>query len=270
MRPSLFLRIVGVEARRRMAYRVDFWIQTFAAFGAELALAWFLWTALFAEAGGPPIPGWDLETTVLYYVGAILVAKLVRGIDLDTDSVSNDIYEGALNRYVLYPASYFGLKYAQKVGALWPALVQFLLFGSLAAAFLHGQGVVITPASVAMGLVSIAVGNLLYLLMTWPLHAVAFWADNVWSLLVALRFVSGILGGVMLPLAVFPDWAQPALHVLPFRLCFAAPIETLLGRVNPAAWATDLLAAAGWAAGFALLAWLVSSRGKYRYTGIGI
>ena len=38
--------------------------------------------------------------------------------------------------------------------------------------------------------------------------AVAFWADNVWSLMVTQRFVSALLGGAMLPLAVFPESAQ--------------------------------------------------------------
>ncbi len=270
MKPSLFLRVVGVEARRRMAYRADFWLQAFAVFGAEVALAWFLWRALFSESGAAFIAGWDLETTVCYYVGAILVAKLVRGNDVDTDSVSNDIYEGALNRYALYPASYFGLKYAQRTGALLPAAVQFVLFGGLAAFLLHGTGVHVTAASVAMGVVSIAVGNLLYLLMTWPLHALAFWADNVWSLLVALRFVSGILGGLMLPLGTFPAWSRPVVDALPFRQCFAAPIETLLGRVAPQAWLGNLAVAAAWAAGFWLVGRIVFRRGEVRYSGIGI
>jgi ABC-2 type transport system permease protein len=270
VRPSLFLHVVGLEARKRMAYRADFWIQSFGVFLAEVGLVWFLWQALFREAGTPVVAGWDLDSTVLYYVAVILVAKLVRGNDLDGDSVSNDVYEGSLSRYLLYPAPYVGLKYAQKLGALWPALVQFVLFGAVFPFFLAGGAFRPTLASVGMGLGSILVGNLLYFLMTWPLHGIAFWADNVWSLIVALRLSSGLLGGTMLPLSVFPDWSQPWLAALPFRHCFAEPVLALLGRTSPQAWLATTAIGLLWCAVFAAAGWAVFARGRYRYTGVGI
>lgn len=270
MRPALFLHVVGLEARKRMAYRADFWIQAFGVFAVEVALVWFLWKALFRESGTSVVAGWDLDSTVLYYVAVILVAKLVRGNDLDGDSVSNDIYEGTLSRYLIYPAPYLAMKYAQKLGALWPALVQFALFGGLFPFLLAGGSFRPTVASVGMGLVSILVGNLLYFLMTWPLHGVAFWADNVWSLVVALRLASGLLGGTMLPLSVFPEWSQPALAALPFRHCFAEPVHALLGRTSVTAWLATTGLALLWCGVFAGLGWAVFARGRYRYTGVGI
>jgi ABC-2 type transport system permease protein len=203
-------------------------------------------------------------------VAVILVAKLVRGADLDGESVSTDIYEGSLSRYLIYPAPYIALKYAQKVGALWPAVVQFVLFGGLFPFLLSDGAAGSTPASVAMGLVSIAVGNLLYFLMAWPLHGIAFWADNVWSLVVALRLVSGLLGGTMLPLSVFPSWSQPVLDALPFRHCFAEPVHALLGRASLAEWLASTGLALLWCAVFAAAGWAVFARGRLRYTGVGI
>jgi ABC-2 type transport system permease protein len=269
VRHALFLRIVGIESRKRLAYRADFWIQSFAVFGSELGLVWFLWQAMFAARGTDRIAGMDLSSTILYYVAVILVAKLARGPDLAED-VSNDIYEGGLNRYLVYPVPYFGFKYAQNLGALTPALVQLALFLAVAPLVLRGGEAGVSALSVGMCLVSVLVGNLLYQLMTWPLSGLAFWADNVWSLLVALRLVSGLLGGVMLPLAVFPEWSQPLLAALPFRHCFSVPALALLGRTDLATWLLDLAAAGAWCVGFALLTRAVFARGRLRYTGVGI
>ena len=91
---------------------------------------------------------------------------------------------------------------------------------------------IVLLGAIAMSLVSILMGNLLYFLMGYPIHAVAFWADNVWSLDVARRVIAMLLGGGMLPLTLFWPWAQDVLAYLPFRYCYAVPAETLLGRVE--------------------------------------
>jgi ABC-2 type transport system permease protein len=269
MRPALFLRIVGIEVRKRLAYRADFWIQSFAVFATEMGLVWFLWQAIFAARGTDRVAGMTLPGTILYYVAVILVAKLARGPDLAED-VSNDIYEGGLNRYIVYPAPFFGFKYAQNLGALTPAFVQFALFAAVAPFLLRDAEMSVSAGSVGMCLASVLVGNLLYQTMTWPIAGLAFWADNVWSLLVALRLVSGLLGGVLLPLATFPEWSQPVLAALPFRHCFAEPALALLGRTDPATWARNLAVAAAWCLCFALVTRAVFARGKLRYTGVGI
>lgn len=269
MRASLFLRVVGIEVRKRMAYRADFWIQAFAVFAVEVGIAWFLWSALFRESGKTGIGGWNLETTVLYYVAVILVGKVVRGTDIGSD-VSGEIYDGGLTRYLLYPTSLFGFKYAQHLGSLFPSLLQLVLFGAAFPFLLPGADAAPSAGAVAMASASILVANVLWFVIGWALHAVAFWADNVWSLLVMLRFVGGILGGSMLPLGVFPAWARPAIDALPFRHCFAEPVEVLLGRTPPARWLENLAIACGWAAGFAVVAGVVFARGRRRYSGVGI
>jgi ABC-2 type transport system permease protein len=269
VRLSLFLRVVGIEVRKRLAYRADFWIQSFAVFASEMGLVWFLWQSVFAARATDRVAGMDLGATVLYYAAVILVAKLARGPDLGED-VSNDIYEGGLNRYIVYPAPYFGFKYAQNLGATTPAFVQFALFVAVAPFLARGGEAHVGVGTVAMCLASLLVGNLLYQLMTWPISGLAFWADNVWSLLVALRLASGLLGGTMLPLAAFPEWSQPVLAALPFRHCFGEPALVLLGRTDVVTWLSNLAVASAWCVGFALVVRAVFSRGRLRYTGVGI
>lgn len=270
MRPGLFSHVVSLEARTRLSYRVDFWIHAVVAFVTELTLVWFLWSSIFRESGAERIGGYDLSGMMLYYTIVILFAKLVRGPEFQ-GNISQDIYEGGLNRYLVLPTSYFLFKYAQNVGALLPVVVQTLVFGIAALLVLDATGAWSAGLpGVGMALVSVAVANLLYFAMSFPLQAVAFWADNVWSLMVALRFVTSLLGGAMVPLALFPSWSEPVLRVLPFRLLFDVPVRALTGELTPAEWLASLGLAAAWLVPLGIVCRLVWRRGDLQYSGVGI
>lgn len=266
----LLVAAAATEARRTMAYRLDFWVQAAVVFAIELGLAWFLWSAVYDEAGVEQIGGLSRQGALLYYVVVILVAKLVRGPDLTDTGVSNDVYEGGLTRYLLYPTPYVPVKYALHVGALLPSLVQLVLFGAAFPFLLDVPDAAWSVGSVARGLVSVAVANLLHWLVAFCLHCVAFWAENVWSLVVGFRLVGGLLGGLLLPLSAWPAPWRPVVDALPFRHLFGTPVETLLGRRDVGTWATDLALALAWCGAFALLGRLVFARGRLRYTGPGI
>src|SRR5207249_1877794 len=104
----------------------------------------------------------------------------------------------------------------------------------------------------------------------FPIQLVAFWAENCWSLLVAHRIVSSLLGGLLLPLALFPAWARPALNALPFRYMFGFPVDVLLGRVAPADYAVGMTVAVAWCGISAAVATGVWRRGTQQYTGVGM
>jgi viologen exporter family transport system permease protein len=266
----LFWRIASLEARKLMSYRVDFWVNSVAALGAELVVAFYLWQAIFTATGRDVIGGYTFRGMLLYYVLVILAGKLVRGQERDL-GIARDIYEGTLTRYLIYPAPYAGFKYAEHVGALLPSLVQVTLFGAAAAWWLPlPDDVSITWATAGMAAVAIVGGNLLAFSLRFPIQGVAFWADNVWSLNVMLRLVTDLLGGLLLPLSIFPAAAQQILAWLPFRYLFAFPVETLLGRLTFGEWLQGLLVTTLWIGLLAALSSVVWRRGGKVYTGVGI
>jgi ABC-2 type transport system permease protein len=268
--PRLFLHATGLQARKLMSYRTNFWLNAVVSFFVELAVAYFLWVAIFRETGREEIGGFSLEAMIVYYLAAILLGKVVRGEERDL-SISTDIYEGGLTRYLLYPTSYFGFKYAEHLGSLLPAFVELVVFGAIGLYVVDfPPDVHITPATIAMAAVSVAVANLLHFLLIYPLQGVAFWADNVWSLNVMFRFASQMLGGLFLPLTLFPEWARALLDLLPFKYLFFVPTTTLMGKVPPGEWAVGIAISLGWCAALALVARVVWRRGRLVYTGVGI
>jgi ABC-2 type transport system permease protein len=268
VRGGLVRDLLTAEMRRRMSYRSDFWISAVTSLAVRLAVAWFIVKAVFAGSGRPAIAGYDESGMFLYYVAALLVGKLVQTTELE-QGISQDIYEGGLTRYLLYPAPYGTVKYVQQLGALGPALVQILLFGAWLP-FLVGIPREVSISGVAMGIGAIAVANLLQFLISFPIQLVAFWAENVWSLMVMHRFASALLGGMLAPLAFFPDNVRAVIEALPFRYLFAFPVETLMGRISPAQWAVGMAVGLAWCGVMALVGRAVWRRGTFQYTGVGI
>ncbi len=269
MRPRLFWDVLTVEARKRMSYRADFWITSIVGTLVSFSFFWFLTYALFAS-GRPTLAGFSVQGMILYYFFVTLIGRLVQSTELDM-GISQDIYDGSLSRYLLYPVRYGFVKYAQQWGALTPQMLQLILFGSLAPLVVGiPEEIHITVTAVAMATVSIAVANLLYFLLLRPVQAVAFWADNVWSLLVAARIGMSMLGGQLLPLQLFPEWAQSILAWLPFPYLYSAPARTLLGMVSLSEWAMGLAITAAWCGIIAAIGNRIWRRGDLQYTGVGM
>ncbi len=269
MNPRVFLHVLSVELRSQLSYRADFWINAFAGFLAEFGVAWFVWAAVFHESGKTHIGGYTLDGMVLYFLAVVLLGKLVSGREFE-GMVSGDIYEGGLNRYLVLPASYAAFKYAQKIGHLGTAFMQFVLFGLATLFVLRLPPGGVTAGSVAMAAVAVVAANVLYFLIDNLVQFVAFWADNVWSLTVAQRWVVMLLGGYMLPLSVFPEPAQRVLEWLPFRFFYDFPARVFLGEIAFVTFVQGLAVMAIWG----LVAWLggrlLWHRGQLQYTGVGI
>lgn len=270
MRPGLFWNIFTVEARKRMSYRADFWINSIAGILVNVSVFWFLTHAMFAASGKSSLAGYSPRGMILYYVFVILIGRIVQSNEMEL-GISQDIYEGTLNRYLLYPVTYRAVKFAEQTGALAPQFVQLVVFGAVAPLIIGiPPEVHITPASVVMGLVALALANVLHYLVIFPIQAVAFWADNVWSLLVAERIAISLLGGLLLPLDLFPAWARELLSWLPFPYMFSFPVRALMGKLSVAEWATGLGVAGAWCGVAALVGQWVWRRGDLQYTGVGI
>lgn len=270
MTPRLFLQILSLQARTQMSYRVDFWLRTLFGLLAELGVFVFLTWALFAESGAETVRGYDREGLLLYFVAVMLLGKLIRGSDHGNDT-AQDIYEGGLTRYLLFPRSYFPFKYAQHLGAELPTALQAALFGGVVLVLMEpGDTLRLDPAGLAMTAVAVAVGNLLYFLLRIPLQLVAFWQDNIWSLVVLVRNLTRLLGGGMLPLALFPGAVQDVLVWLPFRFVYDVPVRTFLGTLGFAEWARAMGLGLAWILVLALVTRAVWRRGDRQYTGVGI
>ncbi|MCE9614706.1 MAG: ABC-2 family transporter protein [Lentisphaerae bacterium] len=258
-----------MEIRKVLSYRMDFWSQFLGSLLAQFGVAWFLWQAIYTTRGVDHVGAFSFTGMMLYYLAAPLAARMVQGGEMG--DISEEIYNGTLTRYLVYPVSFFRYKLAAATAYVCIFAAQFALVMTLFA-FTIGipSEFSLSPASVAGGLACLLVAAYLNFVLVATLELIAFWADNVWSLVVIMRFLTSLLGGAMLPLALFPDWAHALLYRMPFAYLIAFPVETLLGLTSPARWVSGMLVVTAWAVVCTLLYRLVWERGQHQYSGVGI
>lgn len=268
------LSVASLELRRLLTYRTEFWISFLGAILTQLTLAYFLWDAIFSYRNVERLGGYSFAGLMFYYLFSSLAAQIMRGREIF--EVSKEIYDGSLTRYLVYPISFFSYRLAARLAELLLALLQLgiILLLSLAI-FSLPEEISITPLSVSKGLLALLIAVALHFYMGIVLELAAFWADNVWSLLILLRFVIALLGGGMIPLSFFPDWSQALLPLLPFYYLIAFPVQNILGLQsiglqNSAAFWPGVLVALLWTIFFILSARLIWQRGLLRYTGVGM
>lgn len=267
MTASLALHFYLLELKKLFSYRVEFWIGFAGTVLSQFGVAYFLWKAVFAARGTGSVGGYTFGALMLYYLMVPLVERVVNG--QESGFMSGEIYDGGLTRYLLYPTSYFRIKYVAKLAQTTVFLSQLILILALFLAVFRAP-YSLSARSVAMAVPVFLLSGLLAFVLTACIDMVAFWADNVWNLLILNRMVSSLLGGGLLPLSLYPEAMREALDWLPWSRLVSFPIRCLLGEVGAADWLRGMGLTALWFAAFAALAACLWRKGVKGYAGVGI
>ncbi|NLS79099.1 MAG: ABC transporter permease [Chloroflexi bacterium] len=110
------------------------------------------------------------------------------------------------------------------------------------------------PCILAGLLVTTALTTLMDISMMWTVSG-----EGVARMLPSLFFV---LSGGIIPLPLFPDWAQPILNALPFRTVVDVPFRVYMGNIPPAEVLPLFLQQLAWAAALILLGRWLMARGQ--------
>lgn len=264
------LDVFSLELRKKLSYRVDFWMEFLGPIVSQMMIAYFLWKGIFDARGGAPMGGYSFGGMMAYYLLGALVERIVSGPSWLVN-IGVDIYEGALSRYLIYPVSFLGYKLTILLAnAVFGALQ--LLLGILAYWLTFGfpPEMSLTVGGVAGGILFSLVSGVLFFMFVGTLNLFAFWAENVWSLEVLWRFVVSILGGGYLPLTLYPEWAQRLMQYLPFQAFVSTPIRILMGTADAAEISRVCLVTAVWACVASALYAFVWRRGLRGYSGVGM
>lgn len=201
-----------------------------------VAITWYIATS---EAAVCALPGRMIE-----YIGA-------------------DISSGAVSVEMLRPAPVVVVRLAAETGRALVFVAALAVPGTALAWLLAGP-----PPSLAGILLALPALVLALAANVSLQHAIAGWAfwlrdtRALWFLYLKLVYV---LGGMLLPLEVFPDGLRQVALALPFMAMAYAPARLASGHVEP--WL--LLVQAGWLVVLAALAVWVFDRGQRRLQVVG-
>ena len=253
------------ELKRQFSYRVDFWVRYLIALAVQFVVALFLWQAVYRINGVDSVAGISLIGMLQYTFIAVFVFEIAIP---EISGVATDIYDGSLSRYLVYPISFVRYK-------LIAHLARAALLATPFALALLGAVLGILPFNLSVsalfqGSVALVLASTLYFILTLGFEYAAFWADSVWTLVVMLRFMVGLLGGKLLPLAVFPQWLQPILESLPFASIISFPTRAFLGELSWSQFSGNCLLTGLWIFVIASISRLVWTRGMRNYSGVGM
>ncbi len=203
---------------------------------SAVAITWYIATS---EAAVCALPGRMIE-----YIGA-------------------DIGSGAIAVEMLRPAPVVMVRLAAETGRALVFVAALAVPGAALAWLLAGPPPSLQGILLALPALVLALGANISLQ-----HAIAgsaFWLRDtraMWFLYLKLVYV---LGGMLLPLEVFPDGLRKVALALPFMVMAYAPARLASGHVEP--WL--LLVQVGWLVVLAALAVWVFARGQRRLQVVG-
>jgi len=216
---------------------------TLVFFPVILGVFTALWRAV-SEAGMPLAA--DPQTLVWYLAATewILLSAPKTHVQ-----IQDDIRRGDVAYQMLRPVSYLGARVAQSLGAL-AVRAPVLGCAAFVAAFAFTGRVPearVFVYVVPFGLCAAALVSVLYI----GIGLLAFWLTDVSPIFWVWQKLLFILGGLMLPLELYPTWVQRVGALTPFPSLLSGPAGFIIGSSHSQAGALAL-SLSGWAAVVAL------------------
>ncbi|MBE9002339.1 ABC-2 family transporter protein [Nostoc sp. LEGE 12447] len=178
-----------------------------------------LWRVTYAETNAKELGNLSL-TQMLWYLG--ITESIVLSAPIIAQEVDEDVRTGTLAVQLIRPLSY-------PLYRLWTTL------GERAVRFGLNLTVSIVIALLFVGLIPLSLPGIFLFLLSLPLAFVldflatflvglgAFWLENTTGLMLIYSRITMILGGMLIPLDLFPEQWQPVLKNLPFASIVYGP-----------------------------------------------
>jgi viologen exporter family transport system permease protein len=206
-----------------------------------------------AESAGGSVAGYDpvgLSTYTWLAQGLIAVVMIFSWTEL-ADRVRTGDIAVDLARPVDLQLSWLAADLGRAAWGLLSRALVPIAFG----AALFGFRLPDDPAALLLLPVSVTLAVGVSFACRFMLNLLAFWVTEVRGPVLLYVLVSGLLGGHLIPVQLFPDWLQVLAYATPFPAIIQVPIDLVTGH------------AAGWAAVaqvLAQLAWVVALLGLGR------
>jgi ABC-2 type transport system permease protein len=247
-----------------IAFRADF---IFMILGNLLGIVvtYYLWRAIYAGSGGT-LNGLGLLQAFAYVaVGGTIFTMVETWAEW---GLAMSISRGRIVMDLFLPLD---LHLMTIFSALGIFLFRLLFTGAPFLVFivLVFQVPIVLGVNLVFFLVSLFLSFFISINIDFIVGVTAFSFESVWGLKMLKDISIMFLSGAVIPIAFFPQAAQPVLMVLPFQAMYYTPVTLLLGGKTVSESLVMLLVQAGWIAVFAAAARLFQKRlvGKLTVSG---
>lgn len=213
-----------VSLRNQLAYAGEVWLRTIF-----IALIMFifasLWRTTYGEMGRATVGGFTLAQ-MLWYLA--ITESIVLSRPRETFRIDEEVRTGDIVYALARPYHFVLFRYAAVLGERLPRLAINLAV-ALPLAWAFSGGVGLAPAGLAPGAVALLGAMTVDFLFVLSVQLLAFWVEDASGFQFIYDRLLMILGGVLLPVGLFPTRLAAVARALPFSAIINGPAQTLVG-----------------------------------------
>lgn len=136
--------------------------------------------------------------------------------------IERDVRSGEIAYQLTRPTSYLGVRLSEAAGELALSMAWLGAVGLLMATLLHG-GLPARPVGLLFAVVLGVLAGGVLLLCSALIGLLAFWLEDVSPLYWLWQKAMFVLGGMFVPLALYPEWLRLIALWLPFSALISGP-----------------------------------------------
>ena len=215
-----------------------------------------------ADSAGGTVAGYDrvgLSTYVWMSQGMIAVVLIFGWFELADRVRSGDIAVD-LARPVDLQLAWLATDLGRATWALFSRALVPIAFG----AWLFGFRVPSDPTALLLLPVSLLLAVVVSFACRFMVNLLAFWITEVRGPVTFYVLVSGMLGGHLIPVQLFPGWLQAVAYATPFPAMIQLPIDLVTGLAQGREAAGRVAVQLAWAFGLLAAGRLMLSRATHR------
>lgn len=224
------------------------------------------WLSIEKMPGNP----YNDSDYLLYYLLVPVIMNLTDSRIVFKFSLA--VKDGSLNRELLKPFPPLLGYLLESIANNTMQLVYLLPFSLIFWLFVRDRIVInhIEPGLLVVFVLAIIVGWLARLAVSGSIALLSFWIEDVTTLNLILNGgIWALLGGMIVPVATFPDRIRYIAELLPYRYMLSFPIEIVSGRLATPEIMRGFATAFVWIALFAIVMRFIWKSGLKTYTAYG-
>ncbi len=215
-----YFSIAGMSAKSSLAYLGEVGGRAFFL-GVILFIFIHLWRITYVETSASTLGGFTLVQMLWYLM-------LTESITLSAPRVSflvdEDVRTGALAVQLIRPISYPLYRLAVSSGERFVRFTMNVCVGSIIVLLLVGPMPFSVSAALLM-LLALPLAFTLDFLGCFLIGTFAFWLEDTSGLFLIYSRTTMILGGMLIPVELFPDVMKPLVNALPFKSMVYGPAK---------------------------------------------
>lgn len=262
----LYLTIVRLSIADAIQYRVESAIYFLYEMLPPIMMA-FVWLTVYQEQA--TVAGYALSEMLAYTIG-VMVLRTVVTVHCEW-ALDYEIRQGLLSTHLIKPFSYWGLRFCDE--AAWKVVrLMFTVPAVLGCLYWLSPdlaGISFPIERLPILVVSVILAYVVCFFLKLCLGFIGFWTNEIMGIVTLYEVVASVLGGVLIPIALLPEWLQTVARLLPIQAIYNVPLTIMLGKSDGAEPWWGILLQLGWIVALWVLATVLWRAGLRQYEAVG-